>query len=915
MIEHEVHHHPVMVQDNQGGTASNRPCDDRGVFYLFVVGGKEMKSHEIRSKWLAFFESKGHKIEPSASLVPHNDPTLLWINAGMAPLKPYFDGRVKPENPRIANAQKCIRTNDIENVGKTKRHHTFFEMLGNFSIGDYFKEEVITWAWEFLTSPEWIGLDADKLSVTVYPEDEEAYRYWQEKIGLPESRIYKLEDNFWDIGEGPCGPCTEIFYDRGEAYGDLNDPECWPGGENERFLEIWNLVFSQYNHNKDGSYTPLPSKNIDTGAGLERIASILQDVDSNFDTDLFMPIIQRASEIAGVSYRKENETDIALKVIADHMRTVAFSVGDGVLPSNEGRGYVIRRLLRRAVRYGKVIGIDEPFLYKLVPVVGDIMGVYYKELVDKREFIEKVIRTEEERFHETLSEGLNILSELTKKAKASGSTQISGEDAFKLYDTYGFPFDLTEDFAAEQQMTVDREGFEAAMQKQRDRARAARQDMGSMKVQGGPLNDFEEKSEFIGYTDLQATVKVIAIVHDDQMVEIAGEGSVCQVILDRTPFYAESGGQVSDQGELSGEGFKATIEEVSKAPHGQHVHTVRISQGSLHKGASIVATVAPQIRGDIVKNHTATHLLHKALKEVLGDHVNQAGSLVAPDRLRFDFSHFGSIKSEELVEIERKVNEQVWKNTKVRITHQSLNDAKAMGAMALFGEKYGEVVRVVQIGDYSLELCGGCHVESTAEIGLFKLVAESGIGSGVRRIEAVTGRHAYLYMDEQIRTLHESADLLKTSVNDLPKRIDSTLTHIKELQREMDSLRSKLSQVEAGQLIDQVKEIDGVSVLCSRLDGMDMEALRGMADEMKGKIGSGVIVLASPVDGKVNIVAAVTKDLTGSGLHAGKIAKEVASICGGGGGGRPDMAQAGGKDASKIAEALKRVESLVTERS
>lgn len=872
-----------------------------------------MKSHDIRSKWLEFFASKGHKVEPSASLVPHNDPTLLWINAGMAPLKPYFDGRVKPENPRIANAQKCIRTNDIENVGKTKRHHTFFEMLGNFSIGDYFKEEVIEWAWEFLTSPDWIGFDPDKLSVTVYTEDEEAYRYWHEKIGLPKERIYKLEDNFWDIGEGPCGPCTEIFYDRGEAFGDLNDPECWPGGENERFLEIWNLVFSQFNHNKDGSYTPLPSKNIDTGAGLERLTSILQNVDSNYDTDLFMPIIEQTSKIAGVAYRENTETDVALKVIADHIRTVVFSVGDGVLPSNEGRGYVIRRLLRRAVRYGKVIGIDEPFLYKLVPVVGEIMGMYYTEIVEKREFIEKVIRTEEERFHETLSDGLGILSELVAQAKSLGKREISGEDAFRLYDTYGFPFDLTEDFAVEHDMTVDRTGFDAAMEEQRNRARAARQEVDSMKVQGGPLADYEEISTFVGYTDLQVQAKVIAIMMDNKMVEAAEEGSVCQVILDRTPFYAESGGQVSDQGKLTAEKLEGTIEDVSKAPHGQHVHTVRLVQGTLSKGMTVNATVDKQVRADIEKNHTATHLLHKALKIVLGDHVNQAGSLVAPDRLRFDFSHFGTIKPEELAEIERIVNQQVWDNSKLAITHQSLDEAKAMGAMALFGEKYGDVVRVVQISDFSLELCGGCHVKTTAEIGLFKLLTESGIGSGVRRIEAVTGRHAYQYMDDQLRVLQQSADLLKTKPADLMTRIESTLSQMKELNREIDVLRSKLSRVEAGNLQDQVKHINGVNVLSSRVDGMGMDALRSMADDIKTKLGSAVIMLASPVDGKVNIVTAVTKDLIEKGYHAGKIAKEVASICGGGGGGRPDMAQAGGKDINKIGDALKRVENLVQE--
>lgn len=870
-----------------------------------------MKSHEIRSKWLEFFASKGHKIEPSASLVPHNDPSLLWINAGMAPLKPYFDGRVKPDNPRIANAQKCIRTNDIENVGKTKRHHTFFEMLGNFSIGDYFKEEAITWAWEFLTSPEWIGFDPDRLSVTVYPEDEEAYRLWNEKIGLPAERIYKAEDNFWDIGEGPCGPCTEIFYDRGDAFGDLNDPECRPGGENERFLEVWNLVFSQFNHNKDGSYTPLPNKNIDTGAGLERLASILQNVDSNFDTDLFQPIIRRICEIANVEYGKDRDRDVALKVIADHIRAVTFSVGDGVLPSNEGRGYVIRRLLRRAVRYGKVLGIGEPFMYRLVPVVGDIMGMYYKEVVEKQEFIARVIRNEEERFHETLSEGLAILSGLVEEAGKAGSKVITGKDAFKLYDTFGFPLDLTEDFAAEHGLKVDREGFEAAMEEQRERARSARHEVGSMQVQGGPLSDFTEPSEFVGYGTLTTESKVLAILCGDQFVETAGEGTVCRVVLDRTPFYAESGGQVSDRGTIAAGELLASVEEMSKAPHGQHVHTIRIERGELRKGQTVTASVDAPLREDTEKNHTATHLLHKALKEVLGTHVNQAGSLVAPDRLRFDFSHFGAIKPEELEEIERRVNEQIWKNIRLSIYHKPLEEAKAMGAMALFGEKYGEIVRVVQIGDYSLELCGGCHVDSTAEIGLFKVVSESGIGSGVRRIEAVTGRHAYEYMEERLHLLLQSAELLKTKPAELPKRIEHTLAQIRELTRENESLRGKLTHIEAGQLADRVKQVNGISLLAAKIDGMDMDSLRNMADEMKAKIGSGVIVLASPVDGKVNIVAAVTKDLTEKGFHAGKIAKEAAAVCGGGGGGRPDMAQAGGKDASKIGDALKRVEALI----
>lgn len=870
-----------------------------------------MKASEIRAKWLAFFESKGHAIEPSASLVPHNDPSLLWINAGMAPLKAYFDGREKPINPRIANSQKCIRTNDIENVGKTRRHHTFFEMLGNFSIGDYFKEEVITWAWEFLTDKKWIGFDPERLSVTVYPEDEEAYKLWNEKIGIPAERIYKLEENFWDIGEGPCGPCTEIFYDRGEKYGDLNDPECWPGGENERFLEVWNLVFSQFNHNKDGSYTPLPNKNIDTGAGLERFASILQDVDSNFDTDIFMPIINRTCEIAKVSYRASEEYDIALKVIADHIRTVVFAVGDGVMPSNEGRGYIIRRLLRRAVRYGKKLGVDRPFLYQLTTTVGEVMGVYYKEVIEKREFIEKVIRTEEERFHETLSDGLVLLSELVKQAQAAGETVISGDNAFKLYDTYGFPFDLTEDFATEHGMTVDREGFDASMEAQRERARSARQDTGSMKVQGGPLAELTIKSQFIGYNELVTESKITALIAGDELVDNAAAGTEVFVLLDRTPFYAESGGQIGDKGLITGNGFVLEVQTVMKAPHGQNLHQAVVLEGIATTGSAVTAAVNKPVREDVIKNHTATHLLHKALKEVLGDHVNQAGSLVESERLRFDFSHFGSITAAELAEIERKVNEQIWLGTEVLIEEKAIDEAKAMGAMALFGEKYGDVVRVVQVGNYSIELCGGCHVNNTSEIGLFKLLTESGIGSGVRRIEAVTGKHAYLYYEAQLELLQQAASQLKANINDVPKRIEALSLQVKELTRENDSLQSKLSHIEAGSLLDGVVTIGDVSILSAKVNASSMEALRGLVDELKVKLPTSVIVLGAAGDDKVNFAAAVSQDLVKRGFHAGKIIKEAAQHCGGNGGGRPDMAQAGGKDINKLEEALKLAQELV----
>ncbi|GED13710.1 alanine--tRNA ligase [Aneurinibacillus migulanus] len=876
---------------------------------------KHMSAAEIRQKFLDFFVSKGHRVEPSAPLIPIDDASLLWINSGVATLKKYFDGRVIPENPRITNSQKSIRTNDIENVGKTARHHTFFEMLGNFSIGDYFKEEAIVWAWEFLTSPEWIGFDPEKLSITIHPEDDEAYEIWNKKVGVPDERIVRLEGNFWDIGEGPCGPNSEIFYDRGEKYGnDPSDLELYPGGENERYLEIWNLVFSQYNHNPDGSYTPLPKKNIDTGMGLERMASVIQDVENNFETDLLFPIIESTCDIAGIKYGESQEKDVALKVIADHSRTVVFAIGDGALPSNEGRGYVIRRLLRRAVRYGKVLGVDKSFLYTLTPIVGEIMKAYYPEVLEKRDFIERVIKNEEERFHETLNEGLHILEQMVQAAKQAGQTQISGPEAFKLYDTYGFPFDLTEDFAAEQGMTVDREGFDTAMEEQRARARAARHDEDSMQVQGGALGDIKVKSEFVGYKELATSARVVAIVHEKESVDMAGAGTECQVILDRTPFYAESGGQVADKGVISAGQMQAKVQDTQKGPNGQNVHTILIESGTLKVGDMVEAVVDRASRADVIKNHTATHLLHQALKDVLGTHVNQAGSLVAPDRLRFDFSHFGAVTANELEEIERKVNEQVWRNIEVDITHKSLSEAKAMGAMALFGEKYGDEVRVVQVGDYSLELCGGCHVNNTAEIGLFKILSEAGIGAGTRRIEAATGRMAYEYLNEQLHTLKSVADELKTTITNVPQRIETLKGEMKGLERENESLRAKLSNLEASSLTEQVEEVKGVKVLTAKVNGVDMDNLRNMVDDLKTKLGSGIVVLGSVKDDKVNIVAGVTADLVQQGLHAGKAVKEVAVRCGGGGGGRPDMAQAGGKNPAQLAEALEFVKSWVNEQ-
>ncbi|PEF58218.1 alanine--tRNA ligase [Bacillus cereus] len=874
---------------------------------------KQLTGAKIRQMFLDFFQEKGHAVEPSASLVPHEDPSLLWINSGVATLKKYFDGRVIPQNPRITNAQKSIRTNDIENVGKTARHHTFFEMLGNFSIGDYFKEEAITWAWEFLTSDKWIGFDKELLSVTIHPEDEEAFTIWNEKMGVPKERIIRLEENFWDIGEGPSGPNTEIFYDRGEAYGnDFSDPELYPGGENERYLEVWNLVFSQFNHNPDGSYTPLPKKNIDTGMGLERMTSIVQDVPTNFDTDLFMPMIGATETISGEKYRNGDlEKDMAFKVIADHIRTVTFAVGDGALPSNEGRGYVLRRLLRRAVRYSKKLNINRPFMFELVPVVGEVMKDFYPEVLEKKDFIAKVVKNEEERFHETLHDGEAILAEVIAKAKEEKTTVISGVDAFRLYDTYGFPIELTEEYAEEAGMTVDHEGFENEMEKQRERARAARQDVDSMQVQGGVLGEVKVASEFVGYGTVATESNVVALVKNGEYTDSLQVGEEGQLMLDVTPFYAESGGQIADRGYLLADGVKVLVKDVQKAPNGQNLHKVVVEEGTLTKDAAVKAIIDTKNRSSVVKNHTATHLLHQALKDVLGTHVNQAGSLVTSERLRFDFSHFGQVQADELEKIERIVNEKIWESIDVEISQKAIEEAKEMGAMALFGEKYGDVVRVVQVGDYSLELCGGCHVDNTASIGIFKIVAESGIGAGTRRIEAVTGKSAYELMNDQVGLLKEAAGKMKTNPKDILTRVDGLFAEVKQLQKENESLAAKLSNIEAGNLTDSVMTVDGVNVLAAKVNVADMNNLRTMMDDLKNKLESAVVVLASVNDDKVNILAGVTKDLISQGYHAGKLVKEVASRCGGGGGGRPDMAQAGGKNPAQVEEALAFVQEYV----
>ncbi|MFJ8100947.1 alanine--tRNA ligase [Lysinibacillus sp. NPDC096212] len=876
-----------------------------------------MKAVEIRRMYLEFFKEKSHHHEPSAPLVPINDPSLLWINSGVATLKPYFDGRIIPENPRITNAQKSIRTNDIENVGKTARHHTFFEMLGNFSIGDYFKKEAIHFAWEFLTDKKWMGFDPELLSITIHPEDQEAYDVWHNEIGIPEERLIRLEGNFWDIGEGPSGPNSEIFYDRGEEYGsDENDPEMYPGGENERYLEIWNLVFSQFNHNPDGTYTPLPKQNIDTGMGLERIVSVVQNVPTNFDTDLFMPIIEKIEQLANRKYKRPGEVALSeifgseedintpFKVIADHIRTVAFAIGDGALPSNEGRGYVLRRLLRRAVRYAKQIGIEKPFMFELVPTVGEIMNDFYPEVTEKCEFIQRVIKNEEIRFHETLDGGLAIFNEVVEAQKAAGHDYIPGADAFRLYDTYGFPIELTEEYAEEVSMKVDHEGFEAAMEEQRERARAARQDVDSMQVQNEVLTNLTVASEFVGYDTLTTNTEIAAIIVNGQVSKVASEGQEALVILAKTPFYAEMGGQIADSGVISNDSFTAIVKDVQKAPNGQPLHTVLVQSGEMQVEDAVKAVVNREERNLIIKNHTATHIMQRALKDVLGDHVSQAGSYVGPDRLRFDFSHFGQVTKEELQQIERIVNEKVWDDIEVVIEEKGIDEAKAMGAMALFGEKYGDIVRVVSIGDYSIELCGGIHVKRSSEIGFFKIVSEGGIGAGTRRIEAVTGKVAYEAVKEEEALLNEAAALLKANSKDLVTKVHALQADYKDLQRENEALSQKIANAQAGAIVDAAQTFGDVTVLSTKVEAKDNNQLRQMMDDLKAKMPKAVIVLGA-VDGeKVMLCAGVTKDLVGGNYHAGNIVKMVAEACGGKGGGRPDMAMAGAKEASKLDEAL-----------
>ncbi|HDA5203221.1 TPA: alanine--tRNA ligase [Staphylococcus aureus] len=872
---------------------------------------KKLKASEIRQKYLDFFVEKGHMVEPSAPLVPIDDDTLLWINSGVATLKKYFDGRETPKKPRIVNSQKAIRTNDIENVGFTARHHTFFEMLGNFSIGDYFKQEAIEFAWEFLTSDKWMGMEPDKLYVTIHPEDMEAYNIWHKDIGLEESRIIRIEGNFWDIGEGPSGPNTEIFYDRGEAYGQ-DDPaeEMYPGGENERYLEVWNLVFSEFNHNKDHSYTPLPNKNIDTGMGLERMASVSQNVRTNYETDLFMPIMNEIEKVSGKQYLVNNEQDVAFKVIADHIRTIAFAISDGALPANEGRGYVLRRLLRRAVRFSQTLGINEPFMYKLVDIVADIMEPYYPNVKEKADFIKRVIKSEEERFHETLEDGLAILNELIKKAKAT-TNEINGKDAFKLYDTYGFPIELTEEIAVQAGLKVDMTTFESEMQQQRDRARQARQNSQSMQVQSEVLKNITSASTFVGYDTATAQTTLTHLIYYGEEVSQVEAGETVYFMLTETPFYAVSGGQVADTGIVYNDNFEIAVSEVTKAPNGQNLHKGVVQFGQVNVGATVSAEVNQNDRRDIQKNHSATHLLHAALKSVLGDHVNQAGSLVEADRLRFDFSHFGPMTNDEIDQVERLVNEEIWKGIDVNIQEMDIASAKEMGAMALFGEKYGDVVRVVNMAPFSIELCGGIHVRNTSEIGLFKIVSESGTGAGVRRIEALTGKAAFLYLEDIQEKFNTMKSQLKVKSDD---QVVDKLTQLqdeeKALLKQLEQRDKEITSLKMGNIEDQVEEINGYKVLVTEVDVPNAKAIRSTMDDFKSKLQDTIIILASNVDDKVSMVATVPKSLTNN-VKAGDLIKQMAPIVGGKGGGRPDMAQGGGTQPENISKSLSFIKDYI----
>ena len=866
-----------------------------------------MTGNELREKYLQFFASKDHLVLPSYSLIPENDPTLLMVGAGMAPFKPFFTGKMKPPHPRITTSQKCVRTGDIENVGKTARHHTFFEMLGNFSFGDYFKREAIAWAWEFITKH--LEIPEEQLWVTIYPDDEEAFDIWTKEVGVNPKRVVKLEDNFWEIGPGPCGPCSEIYVDLGPERGCSDN--CVLGCDCDRYLEIWNLVFTQFDRDEAGNYNPLAKKNIDTGAGLERIASVLQNKKSNFETDLIFPIIEYASKVSGVKYETSTKNDISLKVIADHARSMTIMILDGILPSNEGRGYVLRRIIRRAIRHGRLLGIETSFLAGAVDAVITIFGNVYPELVEKQEYIRKVISLEEERFHTTLAQGIELLSKLIADLKVTGKDVLDGKSAFKLYDTFGFPWELTAEILEENKFSLDKDAFDAAMNEQRERARAARQE--NQRVSVPDLTGINVDSLKQDYN--VTTAKVVLLWKDGKAVEQVHDGEEVGIILDTTAFYAEGGGQAGDTGMIETEVGKVEIENAKKLANGTIYHIGMVVEGLIKVGDNVKILIDAEVKQATARNHTATHLLHAALKNIVGEHVNQAGSSVNSERLRFDFSHFEPLTTEQIEKIEQQVNEAILKAITVDISEKTQNEAKEMGAMALFGEKYGDIVRVVNIKDCSVELCGGTHVNNVAEIGLFKIVSEAGVASGVRRIEAITGILAYYKFNSVEKTLNKAASLLKSRNNEVVEKIEALLTQVKTLEQQLALANSKMAQETASELLATAIDVNGVTIVNAEVEIEDMDGLRNLADLLRDKLTVGVIVLGAKIaDDKVNFVVMATKDAVAKGIHAGNIIKETAKVAGGGGGGRPDMAQAGGKNPEKITEALTMATEVITKQ-
>ena len=875
---------------------------------------KSLGVNELRRMYLEFFESKDHLAMKSFSLVPHNDNSLLLINAGMAPLKPYFTGQEIPPRNRVTTCQKCVRTGDIDNVGKTARHLTFFEMLGNFSFGDYFKEEAIEWSWEFLTKN--LGLEEDRLYPSIYGEDDEAFDIWVNKVGVPAEKITRFYrdpetgacDNFWEHGAGPCGPCSEIYYDRGEKYG-CGSPDCKVGCECDRFMEVWNNVFTQFEGDGKGNYVELAQKNIDTGMGLERLATVMQDVDSVFDIDTMKAIRDKICEMSGKTYQTNENDDISIRLITDHIRSSTFLVSDGVMPSNEGRGYVLRRLIRRAARHGRMLGIDGTFLARLSETVIAESKDGYQELEDKKAFIFKVLTQEEEQFNKTIDQGLAILSKMMEETKAAGVSVLSGENTFKLYDTYGFPVDLTSEILAEDGFTYDEAGFKACMEEQRTKARNARKVTNYM---GADATVYEEldpsiTSEFVGYDRLTHTSKVSALTTETAVVEALTEGDNGTIIVDETPFYATMGGQQGDKGIIRTANGEFKVVDTVKLLGGKVGHIGQMVSGMISNGEEVELVVDKELRAKTCRNHSATHLLQKALREVLGTHVEQAGSYQDGDRTRFDFSHFQALTAEEIAKVEAIVNEQIALGTPVVTEVMTPDEAKNAGAMALFGEKYGESVRVVSMGDFSKELCGGTHVANTAEITAFKIISESGVAAGVRRIEALTGSNVFAYYKEMEEKLNAAAKVVKSTPANLIERLESLMAEVKALSSENESLKSKAAKDALGDVMDQVKEVKGVKVLATSVDGVDMNGLRDLGDQLKEKLGEGVVVIASSCDGKVNLIAMATDEAQKAGAHAGNLIKAIAGKVGGGGGGRPNMAQAGGKNPAGIPDAIAEV--------